>query len=270
GLYGERVAILQGTILSTPISPYLASLVAAEDLKTAGFSEDRAKDFITRVFHVLRPYGGAAYLAPEEEQRDNFRRVAQAESLPQSDVKTQGNLIVLRRVGPLPNSAPWTHHYADVSNSIFSKDKRVKAPLGLLWFGGPSHLDVLPRHGHGPPQQVIDGRLFLQGIKVLSARDVYTGRVIWRKDLPELDTFGMYYNDSFNPDIYDRSYNQLHIPGANAWGANFVTTDDRIYLIAGQKCLVMDPTTGDTLHEWELEEKPDIGIPNWGYVGVYQ
>lgn len=270
GLYGERVAILQGTILSMPISPYLASLVAAEDLKTAGYSEDRSKDFITRVFHVLRPYGGAACLALEEKQRDNFRRLAQAESLPQSDVKAQGDWTVLRRVGPLRDSAPWTHHYADVSNSIFSQDKRVKAPLGLLWFGGPSHIDVLPRHGHGPPQQVIGGRLFLQGIKVLSARDVYTGRVIWRKDLPELDTFGMYYDGSFNPDIYDRSYNQLHIPGANAWGANFVATDDRIYLIAGRKCLVMDPATGDTLHEWELEEKRDIGIPNWGYIGVYK
>ena len=270
GLYGKRIAVLRGSILRMPISPYLASLVVAEDLKTAGYSEDRAKDFITRVFHILRPYGGAAYLDLEEDRRDHFRRVAQAQNLPQSDIRTQGDLTVLQRVGPLLDSAPWTHQYADVSNSICSKDKRVKAPLGLLWFGGPSHLDVLPRHGHGPPQQVIGGRLFLQGIKVLSARDVYTGRVLWRKDLPELDTFGMYYDDTFNPDIYDRSYNQVHIPGANAWGANFVAADDRIYLIAGQKCLVMDPAAGDTIHEWQLKEKPDIGIPNWGYIGVYK
>jgi len=270
GLYGERVAILQGSILSMPVSPYLASLVVVEDLKTAGFSENRAKDFITRVFHILRPYGGAAYLALEEDLQDHFRRFAKAQSLPQSDIRTQGDLTVLQRVGPLPDSAPWTHQYADVSNSICSKDKLVRAPLGLLWFGGPSHLDVLPRHGHGPPQQVIGGRLFLQGIKVLSARDVYTGRVLWRKDLPELDTFGMYYDDSFNPDIYDRSYNQLHIPGANAWGANFVAADDRVYLIAGQKCIVMDPATGDTMHEWQLKEKPEIGVPNWGYIGVYK
>ena len=61
----------------------------------------------------------------------------------------------------------------------------VRAPLGLLWFGGPNHRDVLPRHGHGPPEQVIGGRLFIEGIKVLSARDVYTGRTLWRKELPE-------------------------------------------------------------------------------------
>jgi outer membrane protein assembly factor BamB len=270
GLYGDRVSILHGTVLDTPISPYLASLVVSEDLKSAGCTKDHAKDFMARVFHVLRPYGGVACLALEKKPRGELLQLAQSEKLLQASVKTQGDLTMLRREGPLRNSAPWTHHYADASNSIFSKDKLVKAPLGLLWFGGSSHLDVLPRHGHGPPQQVIGGRLFLQGIKMLSARDVYTGRVIWRKDLPQLDTFGMYYDQSFKPDIYDRSYNQVHIAGATAWGSNFVAAHDRLYLITGQTCLVMDPATGDTLHEWKLEEKHDIGVPHWGYISVYK
>ena len=271
GLYGDRVTILAGTILDTPISPYLASLVVSEDPKSAGCAKHSARDFVKRVFHVLRPYGGAAYLDLEEDtQRDAFLQLARAENLPGSHIAAKDDLAVLQRVGPLQDSAPWTHHYADAANSVFSKDKRVKAPLGLLWFGGSSHVDVLPRHGHGPTQQVIGGRLFVQGINMLSARDVYTGRVIWRKDLPQLNTFGMYYDESFKLDIYDRSYNQLHIPGANAWGTNFVVTHDRIYLIAGQTCLVMDPVTGETLHEWTLEEKPDIGVPNWGYICVYK
>jgi len=270
GLYGKRVTILQGTILDTPISPYLASLVVSEDLKGAGYTKDKTKGFVKRVFHVLRPYGGTACLVLEETQQDEFLHLARTENLPQLNVKVQGELTVLQRVGSLVDSAPWTHQYADVSNSIFSKDKRVKAPLGLLWFGGSSHVDALPRHGHGPPQQVMGGRLFLQGIKMLSARDVYTGRVIWRKDVPQLDTVDMYYDKSFKLDIYDRSYNQEHIPGANAWGSNFVVAADRIYLIAGQTCLVIDPATGDTLNEWTLKEKSDIGVPNWGYIGVYK
>jgi outer membrane protein assembly factor BamB len=268
GLYGRRVTILQGSIMDTPISPYLASLVVAEDLEAAGYVKDRGREFIRRVFHVLRPYGGAICLAlatPQKQEVETW-----AEGLARSNVKKQGDLTVLRRFGALPDSAPWTHQYADVANTVCSQDKRAKAPLGLLWFGGPSHLDVLPRHGHGPSQQVMGGRLFVQGIKVLSARDVYTGRVMWRKELPQLNTFGMYYDESYKPDIYDRSYNQLHIPGANAWGANFVVAEDRLYLIAGHQCLVMDPATGDTLHEWTLEKKADIGVPNWGYIGVYE
>lgn len=270
GLYGKRISILQGTLLDTPISPYLASLVVAEDLDTAGYTKDRTRDFVARLFHVLRPYGGTACLPLDTTQQKALGQWADTGELAQCDITRQGDRMLLRRVGALPDSAPWTHQYADVSNTVFSPDKRVKGPLGLLWFGGPSHLDVLPRHGHGPSQQVIGGRLFVQGINVLSARDVYTGRVIWRKELPELNTFNMYYNSTFNPDLYDRSYNQKHIPGANAWGSNFVVAPDRLYLIMGQTCLALDPATGDTLHKWTLEEKSDIGVPNWGYIGVHK
>jgi len=31
------------------------------------------------------------------------------------------------------------------------------APPGIRWFGGNSNLDMLPRHGHGPPEQIIGG-----------------------------------------------------------------------------------------------------------------
>ncbi len=73
-------------------------------------------------------------------------------------VETKGETVVLQRSGPLPGSAPWTHLLGDVAQTGKSNDRRVRLPLGLLWFGGPSNLDVLPRHGHGPPEQVIGGR----------------------------------------------------------------------------------------------------------------
>ena len=50
---------------------------------------------------------------------------------------------------PLPGSADWTHEHADASNTRVSRDQLVKAPLGLLWFGGSSNEAILPRHGHG-------------------------------------------------------------------------------------------------------------------------
>ncbi|MFH1739215.1 MAG: malectin domain-containing carbohydrate-binding protein, partial [bacterium] len=179
-------------------------------------------------------------------------------------------LVLLKREGPLPGSAEWTHQYGDVGNTVFSKDKLVKPPLGLLWFGGPSHSDVLPRHGHGPPQQIVGGRLFIEGIGVFSARDVYTGRVLWRKEFPDLNTFEMYYNETYVPDPYDRTYNQRHIPGANIYGSNFVATLDRIYLVQGPVCVVLDSATGEILHEWTLPSKQDTETPNWGYIGVYE
>ena len=93
----------------------------------------------------------------------------------------------ISRSEALQGAADWTHNYGDISNTIKSDDELVKAPLGILWFGGNSNLDVLPRHGHGPSEQVIDGRLIIQGISSISARDVYTGRLIWKKEFENLD-----------------------------------------------------------------------------------
>jgi hypothetical protein len=72
-------------------------------------------------------------------------------------VDAQGEILLIRRIGPVPGSADWTHQYGDVANTVCSKDQ-LKPPLGILWFGEESAFgDVLPRHGHGPPEQVVDG-----------------------------------------------------------------------------------------------------------------
>ena len=92
-------------------------------------------------------------------------------------MNTNDSRVVATRVGALTGAADWTHQYGDVSNTVKSNDSRVQLPLGVLWFGGSSNLDVLPRHGHGPPEQVVAGRLYVQGMNSLSCRDVYTGRV---------------------------------------------------------------------------------------------
>ena len=68
-----------------------------------------------------------------------------------------------------------------------------------------------PRHGHGPPEQIVGGRLFIEGMD-LSARDVYTGRVLWKRELPHLDNYGVYYDDTYKDTPLDTAYNQIHIP----------------------------------------------------------
>ncbi len=131
-----------------------------------------------------------------------------------------------------------------------SDDEIVKAPLGILWFGGNSNLDVLPRHGHGPPEQVIDGRLIIQGIDCISARDVYTGRTLWKKTFEGLakDTWMVYYDETYDGDSpLDTKYNQEHLPGANARGTNFIATKEYVYAIEGNRCHVLDIRSGETV-----------------------
>jgi hypothetical protein len=137
----------------------------------------------------------------------------------------------------LPGSADWTHENADPANTRVSKDTVVKAPLGLLWFGGTSNEGVLPRHGHGPQPQVLGGRLFIEGVDMMRALDVYTGRLLWETSLPSVGR------------AYD---NLVHQPGANAGGSNYASTPDGIYVAYGKAVVRLDPATGERRAEFRL------------------
>ncbi len=257
GLYGKRISAYAGDPESPKLPPYLAVLTTSE---RTGLS---AAD----VFDSMRPYGGIAYL-PVSGSEDLTQLAGKTADLPGAAVTGAGNYAVVRRAGALPGSADWTHLNADVANTTKSNDKLVKLPLGVLWFGGNSHHDVLPRHAHGPSELVVGGRLFIEGINMLSARDVYTGQVLWRREFDDLGTFGVYYDRTYVPNPLDTTYNQVHIAGANARGANYAATEDKVYLLKGGDCLLLDPATGATLKTFSLPADANGNKPDWGYIGI--
>ncbi|NQV28792.1 MAG: PQQ-binding-like beta-propeller repeat protein [Rhodopirellula sp.] len=234
------------------------TLAAAADSKT-----------LAAIYKAVRPYGGVMYLLADEN-RSIIAETVTAMKLEQAEVTVADHGVVVRRVGELPGSADWTHQYGDIGNTIKSNDSRVKLPLGVLWFGGSSNMDVLPRHGHGPTEQVIGGRLFIQGMNSLSARDVYTGRVLWKREFKNLGTFDVYYDATYQNTPLDPQYNQVHIPGANGRGTNFVVANDRAYIVEGDTCHVLDPATGATLQDIRLPADSSGDRKEWGYLGVYQ
>jgi outer membrane protein assembly factor BamB len=133
-----------------------------------------------------------------------------------------------------------------------SGDKAVKAPLGLLWFGGPSNDKILPRHGHGPSPQVVAGRLFIEGRNMIRAVDVYTGRLLWERQFDDLGKF------------YD---NTSHQPGANEIGSNYVSVSDAVYIVYGNMIHVLDPVTGRTTKEFSM---PGQDKPRFGSLAVWE
>ncbi len=269
GLYGRRVTVLHGDVTTRNLPPYFAKLILTEDAQAAGFTENN--HFAQKVFSRLRPYGGAAYFcAQPKNQLPLFKQVIHAR-LENVDLKVTADYLRLVRRGALPGSADWTHQYGDIANTVCSKDQRVKAPLGILWFGDRlDFTDVLPRHGHGPPEQVVAGRLFMEGIDSLCVRDVYTGRVLWKKTLPKFNQPGIYYDKSYIPDPFTRSYNQVHIPGANVRGTNYVATENQVYVIQNDVCLVLDAATGKELKTISLLPLDKANSLHWGYIGVYK
>jgi outer membrane protein assembly factor BamB len=245
-LYGERVAVHQGDPLTFPLPPYFASLMVAEDVADEGA-------FLRKLFPALRPYGGVACLTLPAERRADFARAVTEAKLPGARISPWAQGVLLTRAGPLPGAANWTHEHADESNTRVSRDRLVKAPLGVLWFGGTSNEGTLPRHGHGPQPQVIDGRLILEGTDSMRAVDIYTGRLLWEVEMPGVGAF------------YD---NTLHQPGANSSGTNYISTPDGIYFAHGSDCVKLDPATGKKLARFTLPAAPGGKTPRWGYLNV--
>jgi outer membrane protein assembly factor BamB len=252
GLYGRRIHLLAGDPAIRDFPPYLASLIATEQPDDPAAPAPGIAP--AEVFRVLRPYGGTLCLPAMPVARDAVSRARAAGGLEQAVVTEQEGLLLLSRAGPLPGAANWTHEYADAAGTATSTDKLVAAPMGPLWFGGPSHDAILPRHGHGPSPQVAGGRLFIEGRHTLRAIDVYTGRLLWDRELEDLGKF------------YD---NTQHQPGAGEVGGNYVSLPDAVYVVTPRYCLGLDPATGRTVRDFKL---PSFGSSPtaWGSIRVWQ
>ena len=255
-LLGRRVTFHTGDPLSFQAPPYFAQLViVSRDMATLL----RRREVLSAAYASVRPYGGVM-LWPDSDPPD-------VSDLENAQVQKAGDRLFIVREGALPGAADWTHQYGDVGNTVKSDDSRVRAPLGVLWFGGSSNMDVLPRHGHGPPEQVVGGRLFIEGMNSISARDVYTGRVIWKHDFEDLGTLGIYYNDSYEDTPLSTAYNQVHIPGANGRGTNYAATAESVYVAMRGECRMLDSRTGKLKQTIQLREKADDSA-QWGFIGV--
>ena len=247
-LLGERVAFHTGTPATFSLPPYLLNLAICEDMNAAGCTDKAAA--IARVYSALRPYGGVAVFGVEDSLRSLFEDAVKQAKLHGAELTFANGYAVLRRAGAPQGAGDWTHQNGDSGNTLVSSDSAVKLPLGVLWFGGPSNAKILPRHGHGPVPQVIDGRLIIEGPDLLRAMDIYTGRLLWDRKLPAL---GLYYN------------NTAHHPGAGAVGGNYVSLSDAIYVAYGRKILKLDPVTGKTVSAHTLPndgaERLKVNIP---------
>jgi outer membrane protein assembly factor BamB len=225
GLYGRRVVAFVGDPATFEFPQYLANLIISPSAKLAGACKEGSRPAAT-----LRPYGGVICIADGGDMK-----------------------VVLNRRGALPGSGTWTHQYGDSARTVLSKDRAVKLPLGLLWFGGPSNDAILPRHGHGPSPQVVGGRLFIEGRHMMRAVDVYTGRLLWQR---EIDDLGRFYD------------NTLHHPGAGQIGSNYVSLADGIYVMTPKSCQVLDPVDGKTLRTLTLPNQ-DGSKAKWGWMTVW-
>lgn len=257
-VYGTRVAAIVGNPFKMDLAPYWANVIVSEspDKLFSGQDSQTVRTHTESIFALLRPFDGVAAFGCTLAQFKEFQDKTRGLDLDQGQLERSGDLMLLRRLDAPTGSGEWTHQYGDSTNAVVSSDRVVKAPLGILWWGGPSNEGILPRHGHGPTPHVAGGRLFIEGRNFMRAIDIYTGRLLWQRELKDLGQF------------YDYT---SHEPGANSIGSNYVSLRDSLYVIYGKQCLRLDPATGETVTTIELpRQEGDTEPPTWGYLGVWK
>ena len=111
----------------------------------------------------------------------------------------------------------------------------------MLWFGQPGPGEMVPRHERSVAPLSIDGRVFHQGEDVVMAYDAYNGLKLWERPIPGARRTGV----SGNP-------------------SNFVVCHHGLLVAVGDRCLRLDPATGETLATYPLPPGPHAA--RWGYL----
>ncbi|MFP6633412.1 MAG: LamG-like jellyroll fold domain-containing protein [Planctomycetota bacterium] len=242
GLYGSRVSVhLEGD--SLPYGPYFANIICSDSaLRTGELSANPAG-----LYRMLRPCGGIVAFASWKKNGAESLSRARFEAWikkggGESVTAVQGLWVHTR--SPLPGAGNWGHQYGSPDNSACNDDQYVGGKLRVQWWGRPGPR-VMPDRGPRNPAPVsANGRLFVQGMRVLFGLDAYNGAILWSKHIPTM--------------------RRANMPRSSS---NMVATDDLLYVVVGSQCAGFDAQTGKLVLKADLPSAKE-GEHEWGYLAA--
>jgi len=152
-----------------------------------------------------------------------------------------------RFVAPSPDgSAPWTHMYGDGSNAAYAGETlsgaKRQEDFRVVWAGRPGPRYQSDRGNRKPAPLAAGGRLYMQGLRRVICLDAYNGTVLWGLELPEALRF--------------------NVPRDCA---NWCADDERLYVAARGRLLVIDGVTGEVVEQREIPDERR-GSWDWGFL----
>lgn len=198
GWNDQEVNFLEANPADLDLPPYLASLIVLDD------SPAPTRDELRHYFEALRPFGGKLIA-----HSSDLAALAESADLPRASIdNAPDGWTTITRAGQLEGAADYTGDWT--ANS----DERVKAPLGLLWFG-----DSITHFKRSPQPKFINGVMISNPKDWTDAStrsgpvdyrlletvfsDVYTGRILTKDEAPELrQSYGPVDLETIQPSQY--------------------------------------------------------------------
>jgi len=246
-LLGTRIILEKGVAGRLPYADNIIDLVIIRDL-----TKDKLRDTsLKEILRVLRP-GGKALLGHSVTLGQDAQPLTgkqletwlRRESIESYSVEENDLGLWVEFSKPVPIGIDaWSHWYHEPDNNPVSTDAIIKAPYLTQWTGKPFHV-AMP-----VVTTAAGGRVFTATgtfaqhrreyptIYKLYARNGYNGTILWERKLAE---------------------------GYLVHGSVFIATSNTFYMIDGDRCLLLDPETGD--------EKGDIRVPEveglWRWIAI--
>jgi len=250
GLYGVRASVHRSDAKSLPHGTFLANLIVSEHSRETGLPPAWSAAEVDR---LLRPSGGAVWLQSSSASSTAHRRPdpaawkqwAQGTAFASSLKEDAGGIRLHYRKPRLTGAGDWSHQYGAPNNASASLDEHVQGELEVAWWGDPGPRPMPDRGPRNPAPLSVNGRLYIQGDRILFGLDAYNGSILWTTIAPEVRRTNMPRDCS-----------------------NSAADDQTLYLAHQRYCIAIDGQTGVRRTRFEVPETELNANSEWGYLAV--
>lgn len=248
GVYGVRASVHRVTGNDLPYGSLIANLIVSESALATGRPPwVSAKE----VHRLVRPVGGTVCLgAPATGFAKNplaqpWRQWLEGSELASAKITDEEGLWVSYSRERLAGAGDWSHQYGSADNTSCSQDELVSGELEVAWWGDPGPRPMPDRGNRNPAPLSVNGRLFIQGNRVLFGLDAYNGNILWSLSAPEVRRANVTRDCS-----------------------NMAAAGDHLYVAHSCYCLALDGQTGARSRRYEVVENTPGADYEWGYLAA--
>ncbi len=248
GVYGVRASVQHVPSPELPLGGFIANLVVSESALHSG---KPPKWSAKEVHRLLRPAGGAMVLGtsngggrtkPDMAAWDQWLTGGEFQTA-QRD--TQEGFWIHYHRNRLVGAGDWSHQYGNADNTSSSMDELVKGEVQVSWWGDPGPRPMPDRGPRNPAPLSVNGRLYIQGDRILFGLDAYNGSILWSVIAPEV--------------------RRANIPRDCS---NMAADQNALYIAHGRYCLEFDGQTGARRKRSLVPGDPTGLNYDWGFLSI--